>query len=285
MNTNSLVGIAALSIMAAASVAVAAPPPKAAPKTGDYKGKPHTAIPDTSYGVYSFDEASKEAAKKKRPLAFIVTDERADDKAVKDAGAKVFWALEDDTIPVVLKASTANAWERLPDPVVKGIKSADLGKEYPKLFVMNDDVSTPLAGMTGAKVISTDEKPFNKIGKELKKLNGTKTASTDYPPPSLEAPKPAAAPAPAATPAPAAMPAPAPAAPAAPEPAPTGAGLGGSVQETWTNAAGQAIQATLLEVRGNQVMLLMANGNKVPYEISKLSPASQARVKELSEKK
>ena len=128
----------------------------------------------------------------------------------------------------------------------------------------------------------------------MKKLNASKTASTEFPPPSLEAAKPAAPapaagtpPAPAAPAAtPAATPAPAPGAPAAAPAAPAApVGLGGSAQEAWTNAAGQTIQATLIEVKGTQITLLMANGNKVPYELNKLSPASQKRVQELATKK
>jgi hypothetical protein len=286
MKISSFIGFAAVVILATAMTAPAATPAKpGAPKLGEYKGKSHNAIPDNAFGVYSFDEATKEAVKKKKALAIIVTDERADDAAVKVAGAKAFWALEDDAVMVVLRSSTAGQWTRLPDNVQAAIKSADLGKEYPRLVITNDDASTLLAGMASPKLIGLDDKSFNKFGKEVKKLNATKTASTEFPPPSLEAPKPAApapAPAPAAgtpatpaTPAPAATP-PAPAAPAAP------VGLGGSAQEEWTNAAGQTIKATLLEVKGTQITFLMANGNKVPYELNKLSPASQKRVQELS---
>jgi hypothetical protein len=54
-----------------------------------------------------------------------------------------------------------------------------------------------------------------------------------------------------------------------------------SASEAWTNSGGQAIQAKLLEVNGDQITFEMANGAKVPYAINKLSPSSQKRVEEL----
>ena len=166
-----------------------AAPPKAGPKTGDYKGLPKTAIPANSYGVYSYEDAAKEAAKKKKALAFMITDERADDPAVKSAGIKLFWAIEDEAIVTVLRNSTAAEWKRLPPNVIEVLNSPDLGKEYPKLVVANDDASILLAGMNSSTIIGMDAKALDKFGKELKKINPTKSPSADYPPPNPAPPR------------------------------------------------------------------------------------------------
>ena len=51
--------------------------------------------------------------------------------------------------------------------------------------------------------------------------------------------------------------------------------------EAWTNSEGRAMQAALVEVNGEEITFLM-NGAKVPYQLNKLSPASQKRVEELT---
>src|SRR5262249_50376752 len=142
---------------------------------------------------FSYDDASKEAVKKKKALAFMITDERADDPAIKSAGLKLFWALEDDSVVIVLRASTAAEWKRLPPNVTAVFNSPDLGKDYPKLVVTNDDATVLLAGMNSTTIVGLDAKALDKFGKELKKNNPTKTPSGDYPPPNLAAAAPAVA--------------------------------------------------------------------------------------------
>lgn len=236
-------------------------------KPGDYKGAKKDAIPGNVWGVFSYADAQKEAAKKKRALAFLITDERADDPSVKKAGIKAFWAIEEDAVTIVLRNSTQNEWKRLPENVQKSIASADLGKGFPKLVVYNEDSSVALAGMASSKIIEVSEKDFSKFGKEIKKLNISKTAATDFPPPSSDAVAPAA-------------PAP-PAKPGTPAPTVTGpVTIKDGKVESWTNADGKAIQAALLEVNGDEIVFQI-NGNKVPYALSKLSAASQKRVEEM----
>jgi hypothetical protein len=119
----------------------------------------------------------------------------------------------------------------------------------------------------------------------VKKLNASKTASTDFPPPEPDAVKPAVTPAPAATPPPAVAgkAAPAPGAPAATPPAPAPVGpvvIKDAKLENWTNAEGKPLSASLVEVNGDDIVFLIG-GNKVPYSLSKLSAESQKRVEEL----
>jgi hypothetical protein len=292
MKTTTLLPLLALGAFCASGIAA---PPKAGPKAGDLKGLPKTAIPANSYGVFSYEDAAKEAAKKKKALAFMVTDERADDPAVKSAGIKLFWALADDAIVTVLRASTAGEWKRLPENVTAVLNSPDLGKGYPKLVVANDDASVLLAGMNSSTIIDIDEKALDKFGKELKKINTAGTPSADYPPPN---PAGAAKPAASATPpgttvkpaekpdAPPGTPAkPGAATPPAPATAPATAPAGpvaikNAQPEAWTNSEGKAIQAALVEVNGEAIVFEMG-GSKVPYELSKLSEASRKRVAEL----
>jgi hypothetical protein len=263
-----------------------AAPPKAAPKPGDYKALPKTAVPANAFGVFSYEDAAKEAAKKKKALAFMVTDERADDPAVKSAGVKLFWALEDDAVVLVLRNSTAAEWKRLPPNVTAVLNSPDLGKGFPKLVIANDDASVLLAGIGSSAIIDMDAKALDKFGKELKKLNPTKTPSEDYPPPNPPAAKPAPATPPGTTVKPAEKPGAAPGTPAkpaaaTPPPAPAGpVTIKNPSPEAWTNAEGKVIQAALVEVDGDSITFDMG-GNKVPYDLSKLSDASKKRVEEL----
>jgi len=254
-----------------------------------------TAPPADAYGVFSFDKAKAEAEKKNRPLVFILSDERADDTAVKAATNKGYWTFWDDAVVVVLRPSTANEWTRLPDPVQKAMKSPDLGKESPKIIGFDESATTPLLGMKAGQVVDSKEKDLDKIAKSLKAANKTKTPSTEFPPPSLDAPPPAApakpaAPATAATPPAPATPAPAPGTPpaatppATPAPAPAAPAvilIKGAQMENWTNAEGRAIQATLAEAGADKVVFVMANGGRVEYEIAKLSDASKKRVQDL----
>lgn len=283
MNKNTFLPLIALGAVCASGIAA---PPKAALKTGDYRGLPKTAIPSNSYGVFSYEEAAKEAAKRKKALAFMITDERADDPAVKSAGVKLFWALADDTIVTVLRNSTATEWKRLPETISAVLNSPDLGKGFPKLVVANEDATVLLAGMNSSTIIDLDAKALDKFGKELKKINPDKTPSEEYPPPSPAGAKKVAAATPSGTtvkpaekpdapPGTSAKPGTAaPAAPAGP------VAIKNAQMETWTNAEGREIKAALVEVNGGAIVFEMG-GSRVPYDLSKLSDASRKRVAEL----
>jgi hypothetical protein len=233
------------------------------------------------------------AEKKNRPLVFLLSDERADDAAIKTATQKSYWTFWDDAVVVVLRPSTSDQWGRLPDPVQKAMKSPDLGKNSPKIVAFDESATTPLLGMKAEQLVQADEKALDKIAKGLKAANKTKTVSTEFPPPSLDAPPPAAPAKPAApataakTPPAPGTPAPAPGAPPATPPAATAPAapavilIKGAQMENWTNAEGRTIQATLAEVAADKVVFAMANGSRVEYEIAKLSDASKKRVQEL----
>lgn len=273
-----------------AFAAAAKPPPVKPPAAGKASA---TAVPADSYGVYTMDQANAEAAKKKKPVTYIITDQRPDEPAVVQGTNKAYWMLRDDSIVVVLRNSTAAEWpKRLPEQAVKYLKAAELGKEYPRLVVMNDDSTVAIAGMVAGKIIELDEKALDKFGKEIKKLNATKEPSADFPPPNPDAAKPAApATPPGTTVKPAEKPGAPPGTPAkpgvdappAPAPAPVPAGpvtIKNAQPESWTNSEGKTIQAVLLEVDGESITFEMG-GQKVPYDISKLSEASKKRVAEL----
>ena len=51
----------------------------------------------------------------------------------------------------------------------------------------------------------------------------------------------------------------------------------------WENHEGKIITATLMRVEGTNAILKIADGREIPYPIAKLSPASQAKVKEFAE--
>ncbi len=267
----------------AGSQAAAAKAPVKPPAAGKAAS---TKVPDDAYGVYSMDDAVAEAAKKKKPLTYIVTDQRPDEPAVVQGTNKAYWMLRDDSVVVVLRNSTAAEWpKRLPEEAVKYLRAPDLGKEYPRLVVMNEDSTVALAGMDAGKIIELEEKELDKFGKEIKKLNVSKEPSADHPPPDLAAAKPAAT-SPGTTVKVAEKPGAPPGTPAKPGAAPAAAAPAGPVaiknpqSEAWTNAEGKAIQAALIEVNGDAIVFEMG-GNKVPYDLSKLSEASKKRVGEL----
>lgn len=272
-------------LLAATTVQAATAKPVKPPAKGSAEKQ---APPEDAFGVFSYDKAKAEAEKKKRPLVFLVSDERADDNAVKLATNKSYWTFWDDAVVVVLRNSTAGEWSRLPDPVQKALKSPDLGKGYPKLVAFDDEATTPLLGMNSGQIVATDEKGMDKIAKALKTGSKTKTPSTDFPPPSLvaAAPAPAAAkPAVPATPGAPATPAAAPSTPATPAAAapavPAVILIKGGQMENWTNTAGLTIQATLAEAGADKVVFAMPNGSRVDYDLAKLSEASKKRVAEL----
>ncbi|MCB1076192.1 MAG: hypothetical protein KDM64_00065 [Verrucomicrobiae bacterium] len=51
------------------------------------------------------------------------------------------------------------------------------------------------------------------------------------------------------------------------------------VKGTWTNKEGKTIEATLIRVEGANAVLVLANGQSVPYPIANLSEESQAKIK------
>lgn len=51
--------------------------------------------------------------------------------------------------------------------------------------------------------------------------------------------------------------------------------------QEWTNASGQTITAAVQKVDKGKVFFIMANGSTVPYEVSKLSPETISKLKEL----
>jgi hypothetical protein len=55
----------------------------------------------------------------------------------------------------------------------------------------------------------------------------------------------------------------------------------GPAMQNWTNTEGKVIQAALLRVDGENVVLLMANGQTYDYPLSKLSAESQELAKQV----
>jgi hypothetical protein len=68
---------------------------------------------------------------------------------------------------------------------------------------------------------------------------------------------------------------------AATPPPPTPAAPPGPAMQNWTNTEGKVIQAALLRVDGESVVLLMANGQTYDYPLSKLSAESQELAKQV----
>lgn len=225
---------------------------------------------DGRWGVYSFAEAKEEAAKKKRPIALIVQDERAEEASEKEAVLRAFWGLAKDCTMVMVTSRLINeAKERIGGGAHAALTSADMGKGLPRLVVMDQTSEKFLGMMTSDQLIAADEKAMKAFSRQVEDLN--KDPSKAPPPPASAAAKPAPAPATAAK-------ADAPAAPATAtgpviikEPKP----------DSWTNAQGVAIQAAVTEISADKVVFQMANGSKVPYDISNLSEASKKHLEEL----
>lgn len=222
------------------------------------------AIPKEAFGVYSFEDAQKQSAKKKDPIVFLLVNERTEDAKVEAAGKITYWGLEKDNTVVVLRPSSAGEWaRRLPAALPAAINAKDLGKEYPRVVAMDHSGSVVLTSVPAAKLIDGGEDAVKALNKEIKEL-------------AKNPPKPTATP-------PAAAPGSAPTPPAATPPA----GAAGSVAiqgasvEGWTSSDGRTIQATLLEVATDKVVLQLANGNKVDVPLTKLNDASQKRAAEL----
>lgn len=228
------------------------------------------------WSVFSVEDAKKEALKKKQPIAFVATDERAEEKAIKDAALIAFWGLEKECTMVLLPSTTAGQWkERLPEVAYKGVTAKEIAKDYPRVVVLDQTASTIIGSMGMSAIIDGGEKVVKEFTKQMKETNKD--------PEKIAAAAAAAAAATPAEPAAAAKPAAAtPAAAAAPAPAATGpVAIKDGKPEAWTSAAGSTIQATLLEVDGDTASLATADGRKLSVPVSSLSPASQKRVEEL----
>jgi hypothetical protein len=231
------------------------------------------AIPKESegrWGIYSFEDAKKEALKKKQPIAFILNEERAEELAVIEGAKKAFWGLEKYATMVVLNSSTAGKWKTLlPEACYTAVSSKDLGKEYPKLVVVDQNCTVQLGKMSSDEIIKSDEKLMKEFGKSMDDANKNPPAPTVAAAP--------AAPAAPATPATTVAPAmPADAAPAA-----------GNVlvkdarADNWTNTEGRTISAAVLEIAPDKVVFQMANGSKVDYPIANLNDESKKRLEDL----
>jgi hypothetical protein len=221
------------------------------------------------WSVFTIEDAKKEALKKKQPIAFVVTDERAEEAAVKAAGPVAFWGLQKDCTMVLLPSTTAGQWkDRLPPAAFAALAAA--GKEMPKAVVIDQTAATAIGTMQANQIIDGGEKAVKEFTKLMKETNKDPKKVAE-----AAAAKPAAA-------APAAPAAATPAAPAATPPAAAGpVAIKGAQPEAWTSAQGTKIQATLLEVSGDSATLLMADGRKLPVPVSSLSPESQKRIEEL----
>lgn len=237
------------------------------------------------WGIYSFEDAKKEAAKKKRPIAFVVQEEGMEVEAsVKEAVLRGYWGVAKDCTMVLLSNRLLGEGKtRISAAAYTGITSPAMGKAYPRLVITDSTGEKLLGQMTSTELIAADEKIMKTFSRQMEDYNKdpSKVPATAAAPAAPAAPgAPAAPAAPAATPG----------APASPAPAATGAApavaagpvaIKDAKPENWTNAQGRTIQATLLEVSGDQAKLLLANGQKVDIGVATLSPASQKRIEEL----
>jgi hypothetical protein len=222
------------------------------------------------WGIYSYAEAKEEAGKKKRPIAVIYQDERAEEASEKAAVLKTFWGVQkDSTVLVVASRLAPEAKSRIPEAYV-ALTSAEAGKSLPRLVVMSQDGTVPLGIMTTEQIMASDEKGFKEFIRKMEDANKNPSASK------LTLTTPGAKPAaPAASATPATTPGAAPAAPAGP------VAIKDPKPESWTSAEGKAVQMTLVSVNGTEATFQMANGKTVPLDVSKLSDASKKRVEEL----
>jgi hypothetical protein len=218
------------------------------------------------WGIYSYAEAKEEAAKKKRPIAYLVQDERAEEASEKEATNKAFWGVAKDCTMVVIPSRlVAEAKNRCGEAVFAALTTSDIGKDSPRMAVLDQTGEKYLGHMNKDALIAADEKVLKAFAKQVEDLNKDPSKAPALP--VAAAAKPAAKPA-----------------DAPPAPAPATAGpvtIKDPKPENWTNAQGRTIQATLLEVNGDTAMLQLANGTKVPIGVSTLSADSQKRVEEL----
>jgi hypothetical protein len=223
---------------------------------------------DGRYGVYTFADAKAEAAKRKRPLAMIVQNDRTEEAAEKNAILKAFWGMEKDAIMVMVTSRLmVDAKTRFTPESLEALNSAEAGKPLPRLVVMNSDATIPLGVMSADQIMAADEKAFKEFGKKMEDANKNPSGSKITLTPAGAKP---AAPATAAATTPGA-----PAAPAGP------VAIKDPKPESWTNAEGRAVQMTLVSVDGTEAKFKLADGREIPLDVSKLSDASKKRVEEL----
>jgi hypothetical protein len=230
------------------------------------------AIPKTVFGVFSYEEAKAQSAKKKDPIVFILVNERSEEPEVEATTKIAYWGLEKDNTMVILRPNTAAEWKRrLPENLIAAMNHKDLGKGYPRLVAMEQTGTVIISAQPATKLIEGGEDFVKAYSKELKELNKN-PPKVDVLPAATPATTPGA---PAVTPAPGIAPKP---------PAAAMAGtvsIAGGKVEGWTNNEGRTIQATLVEVSPDKVVFLMPNGAKVDYALSNLNDASKKRVEEL----
>lgn len=224
----------------------------------DYKHFPKEK--EGRWGAYTIAEAKEEATKKRKPLAFLIVDERTEETSVKQAGYKTFWSLEKDcTMVVVMSNLMAAAKTRVDEALYGAMTSADMGKGTPKLVIASSDGSVVLGKKTSEELMATEEKDLKAFAKEMDTANKNPSAAA------------------------AAM-----ASSTAANPGSASATAGGAavvvknpVAEAWTNTNGQTIQAAVVEIGSDKVVFQMPNGNRVDYPLANLDAASQKRVDDL----
>lgn len=220
------------------------------------------------WGIYSYTEAKAEAAKKKRPIAFLVADETQKEQSEIQTTNKTFWGMEKDcTMVIVPTRLVAEAKNRCGDAVYAALTSKEMGKDSPRMAVMDQTGEKLLGQMNKDALIAAEEKALKAFARQMEDYNKDPSKAPVVAPAAAAAP---AAPAKSGTPA--ATPAPAVAGPVT---------IKDAKPENWTNAQGRTIEATLVEVNGDTATLLLANGSKVPIAVSTLAPESQKRVEEL----
>jgi len=223
-----------------------------------------------SYGLYSYDDAKKEALKRKQPISFLVFNSGAAELAIveKETAKKAYWAMEKNcTVVIIPTRLIEEGKSKMGDVVYAALTSSEAGKTMPRLIVMDQNATTVFGNMNTDQLIAMDEKAFKVFSKQMDEANKD----------------PSKAAAPAATPATPEKPA---GTPATTTPAPVPAGTGAVVikdgkPEGWTNTQGQTIQATLLEIAADKVVFLMANGTRIDYPIANLDAASKVRLEAL----
>lgn len=205
------------------------------------------------WGVFSLEDAKKEAAKKKQPLAILVVNDRAEEPEVKEAGQKAFWGIAKEASVVVVMSNLLSASKpRVGDEIYSSITNKDLGAGFPRVVVFDQTGETLLGQMNAEQLTAADEKGLKKFIRQMDEANKNPAKA-----------------------------APVVSAPVTPTSATANVVIKEGKMESWTNAKGQVIQATLLEVSADTATFQLANGSKAPVAINTLSPESQKKVAEL----
>lgn len=221
------------------------------------KSQPIPKEKEGRWGLYSFEEAKDEAAKKKRPLTILVVDESSKEASIKEAGESVFWEMNKDSTMVVIMSNLVSSGKgRLGDVIYGALTSEAIGKGAPRLIVTTPAADVILGQLTADQLITAD-------GKMIKSFSRQMEASNKNPPPAGTALASSAAPATVVT-----------------ATAPASVAIVNATEETWTNIDGVTITATLVEVDEDKVIFLM-NGKKMDYSLAKLNDASRKRVDDL----